>query len=163
MTVSIRDNREALPAVAATFRISSAQLYLERPHADAQGRIVNLPGAGGVALGLHSGMPVEAVIGDHAMPGISLEDGPATAHGLVCVGNRVRALDGHTAGVVAGKRGGLAPGFIPGQFIGVEAPDERLFMAVPGETLVIETYGRGLEFLDFPQLAVLNCSPRALD
>jgi hypothetical protein len=64
---------------------------------------------------------------------------------------------------VAGKRGGLAPGFIPGLFVGVEAADEQLQRAVPGESLVVETYGRGLMLLDFPQVGVVNCSPRLLD
>jgi hypothetical protein len=65
--------------------------------------------------------------------------------------------------VVAGKRGGLAPGFIPGQYLGVEAGDEQAARLFPGDALAVETYGRGLALLDFPQVAVLNCSPRILD
>jgi len=162
--MTIRDNRASLVAVAARLQISFPRLWTDRPLTDRQGRLVALPGSGGVAIGLHAGDPVGSAIGDHAIPGISLDDLPGCGtHGLVCVGNRVRDISGATVGTVAGKRGGLAPGFLDGQYIGVEASDDKLRDAVPGEDLVVETYGRGLSLNDFPQVGIVNCSPRALD
>jgi hypothetical protein len=152
--------------VAARLRIAEPRLYTDRPSMDGTGRLVNLPGSGGVMLGLHAGDSVGARVADHAMPGISLEDLPnsAAAHALICVGNRVRTLGGAPLGVVAGKRGGLAPGFLPGQFIGVEPPEDVLHDAMlrPSE-VVIETQGRGLVLSDFPAVHLMNCSPDTLD
>jgi hypothetical protein len=151
--------------VVARFRIAEPRLFIDRPSMDGAGRLIGLPGLGGVTLGLHAGDPVDALEADHVMPGISLEDLPnsTSAHVLICVGNRVRSLDGTPLGVVAGKRGGLAPGYLPGQFIGVEAPDDVLRRAVPGMEVVGETCGRGLELSDFPTVRVMNCTPRTLD
>jgi hypothetical protein len=152
--------------VAARLRIAEPRLYTDRPSMDGTGRLVNLPGSGGVMLGLHAGDSVGARVADHAMPGISLEDLPnsAAAHALICVGNRVRTLGGAPLGVVAGKRGGLAPGFLPGQFIGVEPREDVLHDAMlrPSE-VVIETQGRGLVLSDFPAVHLMNCSPDTLD
>jgi hypothetical protein len=163
MTTRPRDNRASLVAVTAAFVVAPPALFTDRPTADTGGCLTSLPGSGGVALGLHAGMLVDAVLADHAMPGLSLHEASGDAHGLVCVGNRVRDTAGRTVGVVSGKRGGLAPGFIPGQYIGVEAPEERLAVTVPGDLMAIETLGRGLRLLDFPEVAVSNCSPRTLD
>jgi hypothetical protein len=162
MTVS--DNRAELVAVAVRMRVSEPRLWLDRPSLGRDGRRMLLPGCGGVALGVHAGDPVDRFLGDHLMPGISLEDLPgASAHGLVCAGNRVRRLDGTVVGTVAGKRGGLAPGAIPAELIGVEASDDALLTIVPRDEVVVEAYGRGLA-LDRPsRVEVMNCSPETLD
>jgi hypothetical protein len=52
------------------------------------------------------------------MPGActEAEDDPALPgafHELACIGNRVRDGAGRSIGVVVGKCGGLAPGFMP--------------------------------------------------
>lgn len=160
-----RDNRSSLVTVVARLRIAEPQFWCDRPNMDRAGRSIALPGSGGVALGLHSGSLVDSIEADHAMPGITLEDIPSmgSAHGLICVGNRVRGQDGGTIGVVAGKRGGLAPGFLPVKFVGVEAPDEELALAVPGMELAVEARGRGLVLVDRREIAVLNCDPQTLD
>ncbi len=161
----LADNRASLVAVAARLRVSEPRLWTDRPVMDRAGRLVALPGSGGVTLGIHAGDGVRQRVADHAIPGISLEDLPGTggAHGLICVGNRVRRLDGKTVGAVAGERGGLAPGFLRGQYIGVEASDDVLQGMAPGEEVVVESYGRGLALTDFSQLMITNCSPAALD
>jgi hypothetical protein len=163
MTSRPRDNRASLVAVTAAFVIAPPVLYADRPHGSASGHLISLPGSGGIAPRLHTGTRVDAVLADHAMPGLSLHEASGNVHGLVCVGNRARDAAGQTMGVVAGKRGGLAPGFIPGQYIGVEASDRRVAEAAPGDPVAIETLGRGLQLSDFPDVAVLNCSPRTLD
>lgn len=158
-----RDNRDHLVRVPARFRVAHAQLWTDRPMVDAAGRLTQLPGSGGVVPGLHTGMPVDALLADHIVPGISLEDDTAPAHALACIGNRVRDVTGATVGVVSGKRGGLAPNALSGQFLGVETPDEVLGQAIPGTPMIVESAGRGLALLDWPNIAVVNCSPRTLD
>jgi hypothetical protein len=103
------------------------------------------------------------------MVGASIEDvgagptDPGPLHLLACVGNRVRDAAGAHLGVVAGKRGGLAPGFSPPNLISVEATQERLSRLAPGEIVFVETLGRGLALERLPEVMLLNCSPDVLD
>jgi hypothetical protein len=165
----LRDNRSALVATAVTGRIAPPRLHLEVPAFDGEGRLAILPGAGGVHPGVHAGDPVDRWLGDHLMVGASIEDAgaspaePGPLHLLGCIGNRVRDAAGRPIGVIAGKRGGLAPGFMPPSLLSVEiaeAWEERL---KPGDRVVVEAAGRGLALADWPDVALLNLSPRLLD
>jgi hypothetical protein len=103
------------------------------------------------------------------MVGASVEDAgstpaePGPLHLLACVGNRVRDAAGAPLGVVAGKRGGLAPGFLPPSLVSVEATDARLVALGPDAGIVVVAAGRGLELPDWPAVGLLNLSPAALD
>ncbi|MFN8622650.1 MAG: DUF4438 domain-containing protein [Chloroflexota bacterium] len=164
-----RDDREHLVRVAVAGQVAPARLGHDLPWTDVDGRPVVLPGNGGVAIGVHAGDPVDRWAGDHLMVGATIEDpegNPAVAgplHQLACLGDRVRLGDGTLLGVVAGKRGGLAPGFLPPQLVSVEAPDERLATLLPGVRVVLEAVGRGLSLSDHPDIGVLNLSPALLD
>ena len=163
------DNRAALVAVAATGRVAPARLFPELLDRGRDGTVTILPGHGGVALGVHAGDAVERWLADHLTVGAAIEDAdgspavPGPLHQLACVGNVVRDAAGRRLGVVAGKRGGLAPGFLPPNLVAVEAPDERLASLVPGDRVVVEALGRGLALLERPEVALLNLAPRALD
>jgi Domain of unknown function (DUF4438), N-terminal/Domain of unknown function (DUF4438), C-terminal len=164
-----RDNRSDLVRVTVRGWVAPPRLHREVLQHDHEGRSVVLPGTGGVHPDVHAGDPVDAWLADHLMVGASIEDADATPaepgalHLLACVGNEVRDAGGATLGVVAGKRGGLAPGFLPPHHVSVEAPGERLRTLVPGATVFVETLGRGLELADRPDIALLNCSPAVLD
>ena len=128
-----------------------------------------LPGGGGIAIGVHAGDPVDAWHADHLMVGAAIEDPdgtPAVAgplHQLACLGARVRDAGGRHLGVVAGKRGGLAPGFLPPQLVSVEVADRLLGGLLPGDRVVLEAVGRGIHLLDHPEVEVLNLAPVLLD
>jgi len=164
-----RDNRDRLVRVSAAGRLAPARLHPEVPPTDRDGRWSVLPGTGGITLGVHAGDLVDDRDADHLMVGASMEDAdtppqvPGAFHLLACVGNRVRDARGATLGVVAGKRGGLAPGFFPPNLVSVEAPDGRLAGLVPGDRVVVESEGRGLALLDLPDVTLANLSPRLLD
>jgi hypothetical protein len=103
------------------------------------------------------------------MPGASIEDAvatpaqPGSLHLLSCIGNRVRDAAGRTIGVIAGKRGGLAPGFWAPQLVGVEVPDAVAATLNCEDRVVVETLGRGLTLVDYPDVTLCNVSPRLLD
>jgi hypothetical protein len=165
----LRDNRTELVRATVTGRIAPPRIFAEAPAVDREGRHTCLPATGGIALGVHMGDRASAWLADHLMPGASIEDGdeaPAVAgplHLLSAVGNFVRDSGGRRIGVVAGKRGGLAPGFWAPQLVSVEIMDAVAASLVPGDRIVVETEGRGLRLLNYPGVALLNVSPRLLD
>ncbi len=165
----LRSNAADLVAANVAGRIAPARIHPEALAVDRDGRQRFLPGTGGIALGVHSGDLASRWEGDHLMPGASIEDAdgtPAVAgplHLLACIGNRVRDRAGHPIGVVAGKRGGLAPGFWAPQLVGVEMRDSVAARLVPEDRVVVEAVGRGLRLLDHPQVTLANVAPRLLD
>jgi hypothetical protein len=136
---------------------------------DREGRAFFLPGTGGIALGVHEGEPIDGWAGDHLMVGASIEDAdgspavPGALHLLSCIGNGVRDGSGALLGVVAGKRGGLAPGHFAPSLIAVEIDDARMADVAPGDRVVVEAVGSGLALPDWPDVGLFNLSPRLLD
>lgn len=163
------DNRANLIHTAISGKISPVRCHHEIMSFDMDGRIFNLPGTGGINLGVHAGDRVSHWIADHLMVGASIEDDngdpatPGPLHLLSCIGNRVRDEHGLTIGVVAGKRGGLAPGAFPPNLVAVEIPDGRAERLNPGDRVIVEAIGRGLEFSENLDVHLRNVSPRLLD
>jgi hypothetical protein len=164
----LRDNRRQLLRTAIAGRLAPVRLISDLAGYDADGRLRFLPGCGGIAPGVHFGDPIDRWMGDHLMPGAcaEAEDDPAAPgafHELACIGNRIRDRSGRIIGTVVGKRGGLAPGFMPPNFVSIDASDDILETLVPGDPIVLEAEGRGLGFLDLPGVEIFNLSPAALD
>jgi hypothetical protein len=163
------DNRAALVTTAIAGRIAPPRLHPETLAHDREGRAFFLPGTGGVALGVHAGDPIDRWVGDHLMVGASVEEAdgspamPGALHLLSCIGNRVRDGSGALLGVVAGKRGGLAPGHFAPSLVAVEIDDARIPHVAPGDRVVVEAEGSGLELPDWPDVGLCNLSPRLLD
>jgi hypothetical protein len=164
-----RDNRAELVGVTVAGLVAPVRLDPDGPLAELARTGRRLPAAGGIALGVHATDPVGRWLADHLVPGASVSDAearpsePGALHLLACVGDRVRTADGHRLGIVAGKRGGIAPGFIGPQLVGVEATDAALDGLAPGDRIVIETTGRGLALPDHPAVSLANLAPVALD
>jgi hypothetical protein len=165
----LRTNAADLVAVNIAGRVAPARFHPEAMPVGREGHHRLLPGTGGIALGVHAGDPVDRWVADHLMPGASIEDAngtPAVAgplHLLSTIGNRVRDAKGATVGVVAGKRGGLAPGFWAPQLVGVEISNAVAASLMPEDRIVVETVGRGLRLLDYPDITLINLSPRLLE
>jgi hypothetical protein len=165
----LRDNRDRLVRSTVAGRVAPPRIFQEVLAVDDAGKHFYLPAAGGIALGVHMGDRASDWVGDHLMPGLSIEDEgntPAVAgslHLLACIGNAVRDGNGRKIGVVSGKRGGLAPGFWPPQLVSVEVTDDVARSLAPGDRIVVETEGRGLELTDFPEISLSNVSPSCLD
>lgn len=166
---ALKTNSADLVAANVAGRIAPPRFHPEAMNIDTEGRPRPLPGTGGIALGVHAGDPATKWIADHLMPGASIEDAAATPaqpgslHLLSCIGNRVRDAGGRTIGVVAGKRGGLAPGFWAPQLVGVEVSDAVAATLNCEDRIVVETLGRGLMLVDHPAVTLSNVSPRLLD
>ncbi len=165
----LKTNRADLVAANVAGRIAPPRFHPEAMNIDAEGRPRPLPGTGGIALGVHAGDLATKWIADHLMPGASIEDAvatpaqPGSLHLLSCIGNRVRDAAGRTIGVIAGKRGGLAPGFWAPQLVGVEVSASIAATLNCEDRIVVETLGRGLTLADHPGVTLSNVSPRVLD
>ena len=169
MSANLKDNRDRLVRASVAGCIAPPRIFHEVPPVDIDGRYFYLPAAGGIALGVHMGDRASHWLGDHLMPGASIEDegnAPAVAgslHLLSCIGNTVRGGAGRKVGMVSGKRGGMAPGFWPPQLVAVEVADDVARSLAPGDRIVVETHGRGLQLTDFPDVVLSNLSPAGLD
>ena len=167
--MGIEDNRGQLVTVNVAGQVAPARIHGEVLALDAEGRHRLLPGTGGISVGVHAGDPVDDWIADHLMAGASIEDAdgtPAVAgplHLLSCVGNVVRNGKGEPVGVVAGKRGGLAPGGWAPQLVGVEIADDIARNLCPQDRVVVETIGRGLKLTDWSEVELMNLAPAFLD
>lgn len=107
--------------------------------------------------------------GDHVEPGVSIKNADAFANNQLnmyaCVGNTATivsaALDDKEnklkgiTGIVTGKHGGADKVIIyfPRKII------ERLCI---GDRIQIRACGVGLKFVDYPDITVMNCSPKLL-
>ena len=166
----LRDNRDSLVTVTARAFVAPVRVLPELRHPDRNGRLRTLPGNGGVSIGVHVGDLVgSAMTADHLMPGACLESDPASpaavgdVHLLSCLGNPVFDSAGRPIGVVAGKRGGLAPGFWAPTHLAVDLFESAEASLAPGDSVAVRTRGRGLTLTDQPAVQVFNCDPALLD
>jgi hypothetical protein len=143
-----RDNRTQIVRTAVAGRIAPARFHTETLNIDRNGRLTLLPGSGGINLDVHCGDPVDQWLADHLMVGASIEDAeslpasPGALHLLACLGNTVRDAAGRTIGVVAGKRGGLAPDFFPPNLVAVEMPDTVAELLKPSDRVSLRPWPR---------------------
>src|SRR5262245_51951172 len=137
-----RDNRQQIVRTTVAGRVAPPRIHPEALNFNREGRLTLLPGSGGINIDVHSGDPVDRWIADHLMVGASIEDAevppasPGALHLLASLGNRVRDATGHPIGVVAGKRGGLAPDFFAPNLVSVEVPDAAVERMKPGDRVV---------------------------
>jgi hypothetical protein len=133
------------------------------------GRPRALPGTGGIVLSHRVGDPCVGLAGDHVEPGVSIRNerraggsAPDAANqalqSYACVGNHAVVTSGRAAGargVVTGKHGGV-------DYVLIDFPLETMRRMRVGDQVQIWAYGLGLRLIDYPDVAIWNCSPRLL-
>jgi hypothetical protein len=133
------------------------------------GKPMILPGVGGITYNLRVGDLACGWEADHVEPGVSVENkendsrsGPAanTAFNVLsCVGNKATVVSGDAKGadgIVTGKHGGI-------EHVLIDFPLEILEKLVPGDRVLVKSFGLGLKLWDFPEIKVLNMDPTLLD
>ncbi len=135
----------------------------------ATGKPMVLPGVGGITYNLRIGDLACGWEADHVEPGVSVENKENDSRSgqaaniafnvLSCIGNKAIVVSGDAKsaeGVVTGKHGGI-------EHVLIDFPKEILEKLVPGDRILVKSFGIGLKFLDFPEIKVLNIDPALLE
>jgi hypothetical protein len=136
----------------------------------ATGRPQVLPSVGGVTYNLRVGDSALGWEADHVEPGASVvnrENDPRSGQGantafnvLACVGNQAVVASGEAKGdigTVVGKHGGI-------EHVMVDFSKEVLEKLLPGDKILIKSYGTGLKLQQyFPDIKVINTDPALLE
>jgi hypothetical protein len=158
------------PPVAADFLTNAASLVHTRlvglVTAASANAVVNpaglaqvLPGQGGVLIWPTLGEVAMGWQSDHLEVGASVRNSDPAADQalqiLACVGNRAMVLDGSAAmsrGMVVGKHGAVLISF----------PRSTLQQMGPGDRVVIDAFGVGLQITGQDQVFLHSCDPALL-
>jgi len=127
------------------------------------GAVHVVPGTGGITYNVRVGSPACGWKGDHLEPGVSSRASDAGDNGayntLACVGNPAKVVSGDAKGgegYVVGTHGGI-------EHVMLEFPDAVLDDLLPGDKILVKSFGQGLELADLEGVAVCSLDPRLLD
>jgi len=129
----------------------------------ADGRPVVLPSLGGITLNLRVGDLAVGWMGDHVEPAVSTKylgkgGNNAAYNVLSCAGNDAVVISGDAKGakgVVTGKHGGA-------EHVIIDFDERAMRKLNVGDKIKVWAHGCGLELLDFPEVKVMNISPKLL-
>ncbi|MDY7231333.1 DUF4438 domain-containing protein [Hyalangium rubrum] len=164
-----RTNEARMVAVAVGGQVAHPIIRASPYRIGRDGVLRLLPGSGGIVLNRRVGDAAVGVAGDHVEAGVSLHnngrevvgprDGPNRALMFyACVGNRVRVVSGPASGAVGtvvGKHGGI-------NHVIVDFEPQVTRRLLIGDRMQINAYGQGFTLPDFPEVSLLNLSPRLL-
>ena len=132
------------------------------------GRPVVLPGVGGITYNVRVGDPAIGWAADHVEPGVSVtnrEKHPLgdkivnTAFNMYsCIANTALVASGDAKGdkgLVTGKHGGI-------EHVLVDFNPEVLEKLLPGDRILIKSFGVGMEITNYPDIKVMNVDPKFL-
>jgi len=114
----------------------------------------------GVVYNARVGDPAFGWAADHLEPGVSIanpdSDAEFALHYLTCIGNKATITSGLAAG---------ATGIVTGEHarLLVDFEADALDLLCIDDSIQIEAYGRGLQFIDFPKIELKKCSPELIE
>jgi hypothetical protein len=156
----IQTNRANLVRMSVTGQVVHPRVNPRSPYRiSIHGEPRVLPATGGVTYNVRVGRRVDSIVGDHVEPGASIKHPDAESNGglnvLACVGNPAEVLSGKASGsvgVVTGKHGGA-------EHVMVDFPEDVLEKLVPGDRILVRSFGVGLELPDFPDIRCMSLDP----
>jgi hypothetical protein len=167
-TIMLRTNAEKLIKMSVMGEIASPTIR-SIYNVSATGKPMVLPGVGGITYNLRIGDLACGWEADHVEPGVSVENKENDARSgqaantafnvLSCIGNKAIVVNGDAKGAegtVTGKHGGI-------EHVLVDFPTEILHKLVPGDRILVKSFGIGLKLIDFPEIKVLNVDPSLLE
>jgi hypothetical protein len=159
-TGKVKTNRDQLVKISALGEVTTAWFL---PHTNwfisNEGVPRVVPNCGGVTYNVRVGHPLRDIVGDHVEPAVSMrnpnDEQNAALNLLACVGNKATVVGGDAkgaTGTVTGKHGGI-------EHVMVDFTPEILEKLVPGDKIVVQTYGQGMLLPDFPEIACMSVDP----
>ncbi len=155
-----RTNESQLVEIAVTGNITQPSLGYPGYTLNDKGVGRVLPGMSGVVYNARVGDPAFGWTGDHVEPCASIANPDPAAefalHYLTCMGNRAMVTSGLAKG---------AEGIVTGEHARmlVDFPPETADLLCVGDSIQIIACGRGLEFVDYPQILLKKCSPHLIN
>lgn len=154
----MRLNIERLVRLSVYGEISSPTI-ISPYRVDSEGKAMVLPTLGGITYNIKVGDPAIGWVGDHVEPGVSLKNKEReesnALNTLSCIGNRAKVISGDAkgeCGIVTGKHGGI-------EHVIIDFADNVLEKLSIGDKIQIESFGQGLEAIDYPKAKIMNISP----
>jgi uncharacterized protein DUF4438 len=128
-----------------------------------------LPGPGGIVLNRRIGDACVGFAEDHVEPGVAIRNFDRSQGGApggpnlalmtsACVGNLARVVTGArrgASGMVTGKHGGV-------NHVLIDFDTRILCNLAIGDRVQVYSCGLGLQLLAYPEISMINCSPRLL-
>ncbi|MGJ3238663.1 MAG: DUF4438 domain-containing protein [Anaerolineae bacterium] len=155
-----KTNEEHLVKMAVTGNVSQPGLRYPGYIPNTQGTATILPGMAGIVYNARVGDPAFGWSADHLEPGVSIanpdNDAEFALHYLTCIGNRATIMSGLASGatgVVTGEHARLL----------IDFEVDALDLLCIDDAIQIEAYGRGLQFVDFPEIELKKCSPQLIN
>jgi len=164
----LRTNTEKLIKMSVMGEIASPTIRSVY-NVSATGKPMVSPGVGGITYNLRIGDLACGWEADHVEPGVSVENKENDARSgqaantafnvLSCIGNKAIVVSGDAKGAegtVTGKHGGI-------EHVIVDFPTEILHKLIPGDRILVKSFGIGLKLIDLPEIKVLNMDPSLLE
>lgn len=122
-----------------------------------------VPATGGITYGIHAGDSVFGLAGDHIEPAVSIRNENKTENDammkLACTGNYARVVSGEAKGAtgyVLGGHGGIEHTII-------EFSEEDMDRMSIDDTILIKSWGQGLELIDYPDVSMTGIDPELFE
>lgn len=158
----LKINTEKLVRLSVTGKVDHPIAFKEF-NIGANGEAFILPGIGGITYNIKIGDKAFGWQGDHVEPGVSIRNDNKEANTALntfaCIGNEAVILTGDakgSKGYVTGKHGGV-------DHILISFDQDVLEKMSADETILIKSYGQGLELIDHPSVHVMNIDPVFFD
>jgi len=166
--MKIRTNRDQLVIQSVIGEISNPAINPANPYRiSADGKLMVLPGTGGITFNKRIGDSAIDLWGDHVEPGVSMKNTDKNAvqiynaglNVMSCVGNRAQVVSGDAKGEwgrVTGTHGGI-------EHVLVDFETDLMEKMVIGDRIQVRATGQGLQLLDFAEVKIMNLDPDLLE
>lgn len=162
-------NEDKLVKISVVGQVRGALMGRSPYDISAEGQPLVKPGVGGVTYNVRVGDKAVGLEADHVEPGVTITNKEKwrgkhvqnhALNTLTCIGNEAKIISGDDdvkgeTGTVTGKHGGV-------EHILIDFDWDTLEEITPGDKILIKAYGVGLKLLEYPEIKVINLSPRLL-
>ena len=159
----IKTNKDKLPIVSVSGAVWAPKGRASARRITVEGKIIWVPGTGGITYNAKIGDPCIGWVADHLEPGVTTRHKDDEHNSfytmLSCIGNEAIVKSGEAKGdkgIVTGKHGGC-------EHLMVHFPQETLEKLNTDDSILVKSCGQGMELIDYPEIVLRNTSPTLLE